>query len=293
MTQPEDRAPSSPTQPERPDPGAERGPSLRGQSIVLTRPLASGGAMTVKLREAGAEIHEAPAIEFKSLIGKNLKLCTQAVRETQESRGWLILPSPTAVLFFGLWMEASGLNRKALKGLRWAVVGSASAAGLEKQGLTVDFTSPQPQGGALAQALPAEAGQRVLIAGSSQTRPELRMGLERRGLRVQTVALYRPHPCDEGLTLLSSLLDESPRRVVVISSPSGTDAIANHLTEIGRWPPPKHGEGVWVALGPMTERRMSERGIHEASRTRASSPTAEGLIQAIVSLVARRVVAED
>lgn len=269
-------------EPEAPGHGEARA-LLRGVSILWTRPVESNEALAEALVRAGAEVLEAPAIEFASFVEKNIKQCRKMLEGLRDHRGWLILPSPTAVGFFRELLGRTHLDPSALEGVRVAAIGQASAEALAAAGLRADFLPPTPRGSALAETLPAEPGEPVVIAGSSQTRPELREGLEGRGLNVQFLPLYAPCPCRGGLRAIGKLLAKDARRIIVATSPSAVDAIMESLGETRELA----AEALWVAIGPTTHRRLLDCQVSPDAIAEAAAPDAAGILAAAEGLVLR------
>jgi uroporphyrinogen-III synthase len=167
-----------------------------------------------------------------------------------------------------------------LAGIRVAVIGEASAREVRACGLRADFVAPQPSGAMLAQTLPALPGTPVLIAGSAQSRPELSEGLALRGFNVQVLPLYAPRPSRAGLQAIRQALAERADRVLLVTSPSGVDAIWESRAQ----PPPLPLEVRWVAIGPTTAGRLEELGVEAGRRAQAATPDAHGVAAATLRL---------
>jgi uroporphyrinogen III methyltransferase/synthase len=253
------------------------GPDLSGWSLILTRPEGADAPLAEALAAMGADVIEAPAIEFASFVEQNVRPCLAAIQGLRAAEGWLVLPSPTAVRQFAALVSRLSLAPDVLAGIRLALVGQGSAREAEACGLRTDFVAPHPRGEALAEALPAVPGTPVLIAGSTQTRPELRNGLALRGFAVQVLPLYAPRPSRAGLQAILDALVERPDRVLIVTSPSGVDAIRAQAI-------PPTPAARWVAIGPTTARRLEKRGIAADRRATAATPDARGVAEAVLSL---------
>ncbi len=260
-----------------PDPTSAGFP-LRGLSIIFTRPADSDPGLAAALTAAGADLLQAPVLEFASLIEDNIQHCARVLRELSGSRGWLILPSPAAIRYFHETLNRIGLTAQDIAGVRVATVGQASAAALSAIGLHPSFIPPAATGESLAQTLPAEPGVPVLIAGSVQTRPELRNGLTARGLTVQVLPLYAPRPSRDGMRLIQQALAENPTRLLIVTSPSAVDALMDAIGPDS----PILSTLKWIGLGPTTGRRMLEKGIPATRMAEAVTPTVAGLMAAIL-----------
>jgi uroporphyrinogen III methyltransferase/synthase len=258
-------------------------------TVLVTRPSEEAGATARALADAGARVIECPAIEFASLVEQNVGPIKEILRALGERAGWLVLPSPTAVRYFGEVLSRLHLEPADLGDLRIATIGPGSAAALGELGLAAAFQPPLEQGASLAEHLPAEPGCPVVILGSRQTRPELRDGLAGRGLMAQTLPLYAPRPSREGLDRLRRTLRgegeiASPGavRMLLVTSPSAVDAIGEALADA-----PELLERVgWLAIGPTTLRRVHERGIGENLTAQAGQPRPESIARAAAGLAA-------
>lgn len=244
----------------------------------------TSGATPEALADAGAIVIQAPAIEFMDFVARNIEQFLMSLDHLREWRGWLILPSPTAIRHFGRLMQQANLNPAALGGVRIAVIGNGSAAALEALGLAIDFQPPEPNAASLAATLPAAPASGVMIAGSSQSRPELLEELKRRGLRVQFIALYDTRPCVEGLRAIAESLDKHPDTLILAASPSAAEAIADWFDDNARPRPAAR----WIAIGPTTRARLLDLGVEPCRIAQAASPDAAGIVAAGAALLEAR-----
>jgi uroporphyrinogen-III synthase len=228
---------------------------LHDCTILVTRPGDEAGATTAALAEAGARIIECPAIEFTSLLEQNIGQIRHVLEALSERRGWLVLPSPTAVRYFGEVLSRLHLEPADLTGLRLATIGPGSATILSELGLAVDFQPP----------------------------------LARRGLLAQTLPLYAPRPCRPGLRRLRDALADraagSQPAVVwllLVTSPSAVDAIGDALADS----PELLAEVGWLAIGPSTLRRARARGVAERLAAQAPRPRPQAIARAAAELAA-------
>ncbi len=248
----------------------ERRP-LFGFNIVFTR----GGEGTEdyadKLREAGARVVNAPAIAFEEINESDPKAFLQRVESIVRDRGWLILPSPTAIRFFFEKLDRAGLDARALQGVRVAVIGDRSAEVMRSHGIHPDFIPVKADGATLAATLPLEPtdSKRVLIAGSHLTRNELPAGLRERGFDVAHDPLYETIPNTNGLIQLAEALKEDRQTVVLVYAPSAAGFIKDHLTQSGL---SLDGNFRWIAMGPTTYQAMKSLGYNPRAMIHETNP---------------------
>lgn len=258
----------------------ERRP-LFGRRIVLTRPANSGPAFGEAMAEAGAQVREFPAVRLEPASPGSRPALAEALRALGEVKGWLALPSPAAIRYFFQALAGLGLDSRSLGGVKLAVIGERSARDLAEHGLVADFHPEQATGAQLAASLPLERpSQRILIAGSSRGRPELRDGLRARGFEVFTHDLYTTTPNEPGTAELRRALGAREVDAVAVFSPSAAEAIAASL---GPDDASDVAAAQWFALGSTTAHAMCRLGFQVGAIV--AGPTAEQLIAAM--LVAR------
>ncbi len=273
-------------------PSPQPGPSLSGWTVLITRPAENAEPVLNAFRQAGVAAVLTPAIEFSSLVDENRERLDSLLRRLRADDGWLVLPSPTAIRALFEVLGSPGQGPDPLGSIRLATIGAGSARALASHGRRPEFESPRPAGAALAQALPAKPGEPVGIVGSAQSRPELRQGLAARGLSVEFVPIYETIPSPSGLAGLHCRLEqlcrarggslEKPKAILLVSSPSAVDAIAESTINVKGLL-----EGViWVAIGPTTRQRLEWLSLANGAVIESASPETEMLVQAAREAVA-------
>lgn len=117
---------------------AEKRP-LAGKKILLTRPKELISEMAVRLRRAGAEVLEMPAIETVPIEpNPALDRKMAELRAGDKRQDWIIFTSPSGVRIF---MERllSEQDIRVLAGIKIAVIGEGSAKKLRTYGVRADF----------------------------------------------------------------------------------------------------------------------------------------------------------
>ena len=250
----------------------------QGLSLILTRPSESDPAMAEALRSSGAHVILAPALEMDSLVEQHLEQCEQILKQLEAHAGWLILPSPAAIRHFGhvLALLERAPDRVGHR-IRFACLGKGSTSKLKQLiGVAPAFEPPEPRGASLAAHLPATPGELVVILGSTRTRPELREGLDARGLDVRLVPIYRPMANTDGLHRIGKALDERADRVIVATSPSGVEAIFENAELREK----VQQCGGWVAIGSTTRGCLIRCGVAAHRIATAARPDAESILRA-------------
>ena len=186
---------------------AEKRP-LAGKKILLTRPKELISEMAVRLRRAGAEVLEMPAIETVPIEpNPALDRKMAELRAGDKRPDWIIFTSPSGVRIF---MERllSEQDIRVLAGIKIAVIGEGSAKKLRTYGIRADFMPSVYDGETLGRELarkirqaavkgnlqkPAEADPpvRILIPRAAIGNPELTEELQKAGnVEISDIAIY-------------------------------------------------------------------------------------------------------
>ena len=173
--------------------------------------------------------------------------------------------------------------------LRIATVGQAGAQLLRGHDIEPEFVPDTARGDKLAETLPAGPGDAAVILGSRRTRPELREGLVRRGVMVQTLPIYAPEPCAEGLQALRDGLTRPPdpngeTRIMLVTSPSGVEAIVEALGDAPQFGIYTHIG--WLAIGPTTARQAVAMNVPDKLIEQAERPQADEVVRGARRLAA-------
>ena len=108
-----------------------------------------------------------------------------------------------------------------LRTTRWAAIGTATSASLERAGLVVEFVPSEANSLAMATELPVRDGDRVLVVRGDLAGPDLARRLEERGAVVDDAVAYRTAEAPaSSRTLLRTALGESAIDAVVFTSGS-------------------------------------------------------------------------
>ena len=138
----------------------------------MTRPKELISEMSAKLRSAGAEVLELPAI--RTVPCEDQKRLVQALKEISTYQ-WLVFTSPTGVRVFFEEMDKQHMDIRALCRIRLAVIGSGTAKELKKHGLYPDLMPEEFYGEALGKALAetCQDGEHILIPRAATGNQEL------------------------------------------------------------------------------------------------------------------------
>lgn len=222
--------------------------------VLLTRAAEQNDEVAAKLRAAGVEVVELPAIAVEP---------TGAALPDLAAYAWVVFTSANGVRTAkhdGPWP-------------RVAAVGASTASAAAQAGLTVAFRPSEPRGAVLGAELPVDPGDRVLLLRSDLARPELPAALRARGATVDEVVVYRTVPRVEPAPAIADELRGGHIEAVLVASPSAARGLANACGTAF------HERTRVVAIGPTTAAAAHDVGL--PVHAIADEPSADGLLAAI------------
>ncbi len=162
---------------------------LWGLKVLVTRTPAKSSYLSGLLAEEGAEVVEIPTIDLKPLkLGQDyLKLVRMA-----PTYDWIIFASAYAVEIFMEQLAKVGLDKKALRKVKFACVGEATAKSLKTFGLKADLVPKDYKQEGLVRSFKKLdlKGKKVLFARAKEGRDLLIKFLKRKKGNVNLLALY-------------------------------------------------------------------------------------------------------
>ncbi len=250
---------------------------LAGRRIVVTRAPDQSEELLGLLREAGAEALSLPMVRFLDpLETGELDRAIAAL----EDFDWLILTSANAVHFFLKRCRRLGRRPRGEKP-QIAVVGPATGAALEGEGLHAAFAPTVFNGAALAAELsPRLPGLRVLLPRSDRAEAELPAALRAAGSDVTEVVAYRTVAPEAHDAPLLREICRGEVDAVIFFSPS---AVREFLRIVGGDLFRVIGErGALAAVGSVTAAAIRDGGARAA--VEAPKATAVSLVSALENL---------
>ena len=200
---------------------AEKRP-LAGKKILLTRPKELISEMAVRLRRAGAEVLEMPAIETVPIEpNPALDRKMAELRAGDKRPDWIIFTSPSGVRIF---MERllSEQDIRVLAGIKIAVIGEGSAKKLRTYGIRADFMPSVYDGETLGRELARKIRQESAEA-------ELQKPAEE---KIHSFAEENVHYSAEE-TLQKSAEADPPVRILIPRAAIGTPELTEELQKAG------------------------------------------------------------
>ncbi|HUQ78995.1 MAG TPA: hydroxymethylbilane synthase [Patescibacteria group bacterium] len=252
------------------------GPPARPGRVLVARPEGQAGELAAALVVAGLEPVLVPAIAIEIGDGSD-ELCRSAARLA--SYRWVVVTSANGARA----MLASGLIGSGIGAPGWAAIGPATAGLLEAAGIEVGFRSSMTSARALAQELPLEAGDRVLVVRGDLAGGRVADVLRARGAAVDDVIAYRTREAPgSSRRLLRAAVRNAGLDAVVFSSASTVRGLVTLAA----------GEGLdlsalpAVCIGPETTRAATAAGFRNV--TVSPAPAATALATATVHAIAAR-----
>jgi uroporphyrinogen III methyltransferase/synthase len=164
---------------------------LFGRTVLVTRARDQASEFAAALAEFGANVIEAPVIEFRAPA--DWTPVDRAIRSAGEF-DWVVFTSVNGVAGFFDRLDALGLDIRTLGRAKLAAIGPATAAELRRRHLAVDFTPKEFVAEALLEEMPKVfpiAGRSFLLPRADIARPALPDGLRAAGAKPTVVEMYR------------------------------------------------------------------------------------------------------
>lgn len=164
--------------------------SLSGKRVLVTRPRSRASLMTARLRAAGAQVMELPAVRLK--LPEDFKYIDRAI-DGISRYGWLVFTSPGGAEIFFERMAKLHRDIRRLSGIKIAVIGTATGEIFLKRGICPDYIPERYYAKELGEGLAKKAvGERVLILRSKKGSPMLTHPLAEAGVEYDDIVLYEP-----------------------------------------------------------------------------------------------------
>ncbi len=195
---------------------------------------------------------------------------------------WVVLTSANAVRFFFDRIAADGVDAlRVMRGVKVAVVGSATAAVLSERGIDADLVPADFRAEGLVEAfgqLGVGAGYRVLVPRALEAREVLPDTLRTRGAVVDVVPVYRTIRAQPDHAVLKRFSAGSVD-AVTFTSPSTFRHFGALLAEAGLDADAVLRSVAIASIGPVTSEAVRDAG-HEVA-VEPAEYTVAGLVEAL------------
>jgi uroporphyrinogen-III synthase len=294
---------------------------LSGVRVLVGRARHQAGALSIELRQLGAQVLEIPFIEIRK--PRSFKLLDSALQHLTDY-DWLILTSANGVE--AMWerlaklklddprvLKGHGFSRASKSGktvaalaagsLRIAAIGPATKKAIEQRGVKVDVVPKEYVAESVVRSLRRRVkGKRVLLVRAKVARDVIPMELRKAGAQVDVVEAYETVvPQSSRARLRKALKNPKLRPHVVTFTSSST--VRNFVTLLGSrstlpmlrtvggrepalsLPKGRPPHTSLASIGPVTSSTLRELGL--PVDIEADEFTIPGLVAAIVRSVFR------
>ena len=250
---------------------------LAGLRVLVGRARHQASALSLGLKELGAEVIEIPFIEIRP--SRSYAKLDDAVKRVAEY-DWLILTSVNGVDALASRMKRLRISVESLRHLQIAAIGPATCERIDDLGLKVDLVPERYLAEAVVESLKGKVeGKRVLLARAKVARDVIPRELRKRGARVDVVEAYETVVPAGSRKMLQDLMRNSGSRPDVACFTSSS-TVRNFVKLLGGRGRPPHIEYVrFASIGPITSATLREVGL--PVHIEAKEYTIPGLIQAI------------
>ena len=192
---------------------------LLGKTVVVTRARAQASDLVDRLSNLGAECLEVPTIK---VVPPDDWGPLDAAIKNLEMYDWLIFTSVNGVSFFFERLYKKGLDVRAVKDVRTAAIGPATAKRLGEFGLKSDIVPETYQAESVVDAFEKEEmdEKRVLLPRAKEARPILPVELVKMGAVVNEVTSYQTEQASENVDELIKRLEAGSVDIVTFTSSS-------------------------------------------------------------------------
>ena len=279
---------------------------LQGKRVLVTRTREQASHLSKQLQALGAIPVEFPTIRIVppqdwsqlDTALKRLYFSKQQQEAASRPYDWLIFTSANGVHICLERLISLGYDPRALKNVRVATIGPATAAALAAYGITADLVPGEYIAEGVAAALIDDArqcgttvaGQHFLLARAAEARKVLVTELQAAGATVDEVAAYYTLAVagdDERGQEIVRLLRERQLDILTFTSSSTVRNFVTWLKDCTQVTPGSSGDLAGLldqltiaSIGPITSQTARDQGLRVDIEAREF--TIDGLVEAIV-----------
>ena len=239
---------------------------LFGKGVVITRPEKQSGELTRLLSSRGARVINFPVIQI--VPPEEWSVLDRAIEKLGSYR-WIIFTSANGVAFFFRRLKELGKDSGALKGIKIAAIGPATARAVEALEICVDLVPEEFVSEGVVKAFSELdlQGCSVLLPRAQEARDVIPEGLAGMGATVDVATVYRTIGTDRDPSELIKLFKEGAISALIFTSAS---TVVNFLKIMGT--DLQLPSQVKVAtIGPVTTAAAIKAGLPVHIRQRRSS----------------------
>ncbi len=283
--------------------------ALHGKRVLVTRTRNQASAFSQKLRALGAIAVEFPTIsivapqDWSQIDPALQRLYISAPVGEGHARSkheqcpyqWLVLTSANGVTICFERLQALGYDPRAMHNVRIATIGPATAAALQRYGVSADLVPDDYIAEGVVHALVQDAQQHgtslveqhMLLARAAEARKVLVTELQRAGALVDEVPIYHTGAVahdDECAQRVLALLQQQQLDILTFTSSS---TVRNFVAWLHSCEQHEHASAMSLVaqstiacIGPITSQTAHALGLHVDIEAREF--TIDGLVKAIL-----------
>lgn len=243
---------------------------LHGVKIGVTGTRTITRKLRDRLEALGAEVTE---MDYSTLVPYQENTDLEKALARIEAYPWAVFTSPNGVDIFFAYLQKLRMDVRALAGLRFAVIGTGTAAALEKRGIYPAYLPERYDVESLAKGLCriVKKGETILVLRAEQGSEILTETLDRAGMTYRDVKLYDIFVDEEK----RRIANEGAKDMDFITFASGS-GVRGFLENGGTIPAGTKA----VCIGASTTKMLKKYG--EYDKITAETFNVEGVIEAIV-----------
>ncbi len=247
---------------------------MKGKRVLITRSVEDNKEFKEQLEKKGAEVVEAPMIEFK--VAEDLTVIHEQLNQL-ETIDWIVFTSAKTVEFFFQIAANFGTKFYYYPDLKLATVGEKTKLKLEQLGYRTNFVPIQYTAEVLAENMDENIeGKKVLVPQSNLAGNEYLRVFEKRGALPIPVIIYDTLP----VIHTAEAFQEKMLAVDYLTFTSGSTVEA-FMQNMKNMEGAIHQEKI-VCIGPSTAKVVEQNGQKVSAI--AEPHTTEGMIHAIEKL---------
>jgi uroporphyrinogen III methyltransferase/synthase len=249
---------------------------LFGKRVLVTRAVRQAGSLAALLRDEGAQPILAPTIRLAP--AKDLAPLRDAIAALNRY-DWILFTSRNSVEIVLSTIEETGLDLRALAGVKVCAIGDKTRRALRSRGIVADLVPKEARAeGVLAELRPLlRRGSRVLLPRAEIAREVLPDSLRELGAEVDVVSVYQnlpPEPSE--VERIRALVDPRESDAVLFTSSS---TVRNLVELLGTVAAARLGELDLFSIGPVTSQTAESLGLTIAATSAAQ--TIESLVETV------------
>lgn len=227
---------------------------LSGVKVIVTRPKSSGGKLSARLKEMGAEVMDYSCIEIRE-IEKNSRM--EAVLNKIKEYSWIVFTSKNGVGILFEYLKRRKKDLRVFAGQSFAAVGSQTAETLAGYGIIADYVPETFDGKHLAQGLCELTGEdeKILLFRALKGSDEITDVLKRNKRVFEDVPIYDTLYINMGSQHIETLINDNPFICVTFTSASTVEGFARSINEI------YYSRITGICIGRQTSKAAEKYGI--------------------------------